>query len=97
MVQLIDNAKQAWRFVSIQLTALAALLTGVLVAFPTEIINAYVLLPAEVKQFLPLAEIMAMPWLKKAILALLVASIIARIIKQPKLHIAANPIKDPPR
>lgn len=92
----IENLKHAWRFVSIQIAALALILQGALVAFPTEVLNLYMLLPIEFKQAFPLADLVASPWVKRIVFGLIVLIILARVIKQPKVaELAAkeNPIR----
>lgn len=78
-MQLIDNVEKFWKFASVQFTAVAAAIMTFATAFPDAALNAYLMLPAEFRTFLPPD---ALKWI---VVVMLVLSILARLIKQPKL------------
>ena len=77
-MQLISDWKKAWRFWSVQLAAVGALLTTALIALPDVAIGAWAVLPAEMKAAIPSEY---MPLLGVAVFVL---SMVARVIKQPE-------------
>lgn len=79
-MKLIDGWRQAWRFWSVQLAALGTFLTGILIAFPEVTLQAWALLPADLKGAIPPQYV---PLIGVAVFA---ASIIARLVQQRKLQ-----------
>lgn len=79
-IQLIEDWRNFWRFWSVRLGVIGSALTGFLVAFPDQALQAWALLPADLKAFLPEQY---MPLVGVAIFVL---SLIARAIKQTKLE-----------
>lgn len=73
-MKLIDDWKKAWRFWSVRLSA-----AGVaLLSFPDMFTLVWNQVPADLRA--------ALPYSKEIALALIVASLVARIVKQEKLH-----------
>ena len=79
-LELIEDWRNFWRFWSVRLGVIGSALTGFLVAFPDQALQAWALLPADLKAFLPEQY---MPLVGVAIFVL---SLIARAIKQTKLE-----------
>ena len=73
---MIGNWRKAWRFWSLRLQAAGL----VLITFPELILDAWVYLPAEVKSMLP------SEYASFVGVFLIVAGMIARLIKQRKLN-----------
>lgn len=79
-MKLVPNWRQCFKFWSVRLGMLGTALTGLLVAFPEAALHAWSLLPGDMKAFIPQQY---MPFIGVGVFAL---SILARLIKQPKLH-----------
>lgn len=79
-LELIEDWRNFWRFWSVRLGVIGSALTGWLVAFPDQALQAWALLPADLKAYLPERY---MPLVGVAIFVL---SLIARAIKQTKLE-----------
>lgn len=79
-LNLIPNWKHFWRFWSLRLGALGTVLTSLLIAFPDVALQAWNILPDDLKGFIP--ERFA-PMLGVVIFVL---SMFARVVKQNKLH-----------
>lgn len=79
-LELIEDWRNFWRFWSVRLGVIGSALTGWLVAFPDQALQAWALLPADLKAYLPERY---MPLVGVAIFVL---SLIARAIKQKKLE-----------
>lgn len=79
-IQLIEDWRNFWRFWSVRLGVIGSALTGWLIAFPDQALQAWALLPADLKAYLPERY---MPLVGVAIF---VMSLIARAIKQTKLE-----------
>lgn len=79
-IELINDWRNFWRFWSVRLGVIGSALTGFFVAFPDQALQAWALLPADLKAYLPQQY---MPMIGVAIFVL---SLIARIIKQKKLE-----------
>lgn len=80
MMQLIENWRQCLRFWSVQLQLAGAMLLTVLEAFPDAAISIWAVLPADIRASIHPDAI------RYAGYAIIVCGIVARIIKQPKLH-----------
>lgn len=78
--ELIEDWRNFWRFWSVRLGVIGSALTGYLVAFPDQALQAWAMLPADLKAYLPERY---MPLVGVAIFVL---SMIARVIKQSKLQ-----------
>lgn len=79
-LELIEDWRNFWRFWSVRLGVIGSALTGFLVVFPDQALQAWALLPADLKAYLPEKY---MPLVGVAIFVL---SMIARVIKQSKLQ-----------
>lgn len=79
-IELIDDWRKAWRFLSIQLGIVGSTVAGWLVAFPDHALAVWATLPDDLKAVLPAQY---MPLFGVGIFVL---SLIARIVKQRKLH-----------
>ena len=79
-LELIEDWRNFWRFWSVRLGVIGSALTGFLIAFPDQALQAWLLLPADLKAYLPERY---MPLVGVAIFVL---SLIARVIKQSKLQ-----------
>lgn len=78
-IQLIDDARKAWKFWSIRLQILGTSITGFFAVFPNVAIEAWQQIPQEIKQMLP-------PKVLPVIgVVICIAAVIARLVKQPKL------------
>ena len=79
-LELIEDWRNFWRFWSVRLGVIGSALTGFLIAFPDQALQAWALLPADLKSAIPERY---MPLIGVGIF---VASLIARAIKQTKLE-----------
>ena len=79
-LELIEDWRNFWRFWSVRLGVIGSALTAFLIAFPDHALQAWALLPSDLKAFLPERY---MPLVGVAIFVL---SLIARVIKQSKLQ-----------
>lgn len=79
-LELISNWRDWWRFWSVRLQLAGVFLLGLLEAFPNAAISVWSVMPADIRAEIP-AD--AIQWLGYAII---VAGIIARVIRQDKLH-----------
>lgn len=79
-LEFIEDWRDFWRFWSVRLGVIGSALTGFLIAFPDQALQAWLLLPADLKAYLPERY---MPLVGVAIFVL---SLIARVIKQSKLQ-----------
>lgn len=79
-IQLIEDWRNFWRFWSVRLGVIGSALTGWLVAFPDQALQAWSLLPADLKAYLP------EQYMPLVGVAIFVMSLIARAIKQTKLE-----------
>lgn len=76
---LIDDWKLFFKFWSVQLDIIAAVLGGVMIAFPDAALYVWSQFPPDLKAMIPTE------WTPYISVSLLVASLLARAIKQPKL------------
>lgn len=79
-MKLLDGWQKFYKFWSVRLGALGATIASILIAFPEIAINAWAILPADIKSFIPPNY---MPLIGVAIFVL---SMVAKFIKQPKLQ-----------
>ena len=79
-LSLIPNWKHFWRFWSLRLGALGTLLTSILIAFPDVALQAWNVLPDDLKGFIPERFVPLIG------VAVFVTSMLARVVKQEKLH-----------
>jgi len=86
-MQLIANAKQWYKMTSVWFSGLAATIITLSTAFPDAALQAYLMLPQEFKQFIPQTT------LRYIVVVIILLSIFARLVKQPKLKVDENPIK----
>lgn len=77
-MQLVPYWRSFWRLVSVQLTVVGTILTGWLIASPDAVLNAWLMLPADLKAVVPPK---AIPLVS---MSLFVLSVLARIVRQPK-------------
>lgn len=87
-LELIPTWRSFWRFWSIRLALLGTALTTFVTAAPDAALQAWALLPQDLKQFLP------PHYLQIISVGLFFLSIVARLIKQPKVaevHAKNNP------
>jgi len=73
----VENRKQSWRWWSIRLTAIGAAITGTLIVAPESILQAWALLPADLRADLE-------PYRGYIALAAFGLAIAARLIERPK-------------
>lgn len=79
-IQLIDNWRvRFFKFWSVRIDLIAAAFAGYALAFPDAAIMAWNQFPAELKAYVPVQ------WTPYISMFLLIASMVARSIKQPKL------------
>lgn len=81
-MKLIPEWRQCHRFWSVRLQAAGLGILGVLQAFPEAVAHVWLILPAEIHSAIPDE---ALKWVGYACL---VAGIVARIIRQDRLHAA---------
>ena len=84
-LELIEDWRNFWRFWSVRLGIVGSAITGVLIAFPDVALSAWAMMPADLKSAIPERY---MPLIGVIIL---VASLIARAIKQTKLELKEGP------
>lgn len=84
-LELIEDWRNFWRFWSVRLGIVGSAITGVLIAFPDVALSAWAMMPADLKSAIPERY---MPLIGVIIL---VASLIARAIKQTKLEPKEGP------
>ena len=84
-LELIEDWRNFWRFWSVRLGIIGSAITGVLIAFPDVALSAWAMMPADLKSAIPERY---MPLIGVIIL---VASLIARAIKQTKLEPKEGP------
>ncbi len=77
-IQLIPHWREAWRYWSLRLTTLGTLLITYLTASPEAVLQAWAVLPEDIKAFLP------PNYSKFVAIGILALGAVARIIKQPK-------------
>lgn len=77
MMQLIEDARNAWKLFSVQIAALWAMLFGLIAADPSLFLTVYNSLPPELREFLP-------PWVRWLVVfsAMTGSVYAARVIKQ---------------
>ncbi|HEX7386235.1 MAG TPA: hypothetical protein VF285_03030 [Castellaniella sp.] len=80
MMKLIPEWRSCHRFWSVRLQAAGLGILGVLQAFPESVAHVWLILPAEIHSAIPDA---ALKWVGYTCLA---AGILARIIRQDRLH-----------
>lgn len=88
MLQLIPTWRSFWRFWSVRFTFLGGVLLTLVTSFPDAALQAWLMLPQDLKQFIP------PHYLQIVSVGLLLLSILARLITQPKvaeIHAANNP------
>lgn len=88
--KLIHNLNDAWRFWSMRLAAFAVALQGFVTLFPDAALQAWALLPPELKTFLPPR------YLQYVTITVLLASMGARVVKQKQLAAPAIADKSQP-
>ncbi len=76
-MKLVDNWKESWRWWSIHLPAIGAAITGTLIVAPESILQAWTLLPADMRASLE-------AYRGYIALAAFGLAIVARLIEQPK-------------
>jgi hypothetical protein len=77
-LRLIPGARHAWRFWSVRLNALALASGSVLLVAPEILLTAFSVFPEELRAMIPPSLFKGIP------LALIAASIVARVIDQEK-------------
>lgn len=77
---LVDNWCRAWRFWSIRFNALGLAILSFASFEPVAALGVWNMMPAPVKAFLPQNIVLYIG------MALFVLSMLARVVKQPKLH-----------
>lgn len=82
--QLAANAKAMWKWWSVRLQAICALITGWLFFDPAAMLYAFNLLPNHVRAAMPEDVAQAVSWAGGMIFALNVMTIVARGVDQPK-------------
>lgn len=81
MLKLVDDWRKWYRLWSIKLNAIGAALLAAFIAYPSMMLEIWnSIMPAEVKELLPAQIGLAIP------LALFIAAMVARVIKQEKLN-----------
>ena len=75
-MKLIDGWRQSWRLWSVRLSALGAFLTGLALAAPDTLMQAWAAMPADVQALLPESLARVVPTL------LFVGTLVARLIPQ---------------
>jgi len=83
-VKLIDNWRQCHKFWSVRLQLAGVFLLGALQEFPDAVAHIWLVLPAEIHAAIPDD---ALRWIGYACLA---AGILARIVRQERLHQTQN-------
>lgn len=78
-MKVIPDWKKSWRFWSVQLSVVGTALTSILVAFPDAAVQAWAVVPADLRNMIPPAYL---PLIGVGVFAM---SIVARILKQDKL------------
>jgi hypothetical protein len=79
-LRLIENWRDFWRFWSVRLGIVGSAVAGWLIAFPDHALQAWLLLPPDLKAVLPEEH---MPLFGVGIFVL---SLLARVLKQSKLE-----------
>lgn len=80
----VDNAKRMWRWWTVRLQALSAVLTGWLFFDPQAMLYTFNLLPNHVRAAMPESVATALSWVGGLIFVLNLLSIVARGVAQPK-------------
>lgn len=81
---LIDEVNQAWKFWSLRLTAVGTTLLAIITAFPEAMIGAWMVLPDDLKQYLP------QQYLGYVTTLVFIAAMVARVLKQHNLAKEGN-------
>lgn len=89
-LELIPTWQSFWRFWSIRFAVLGSMLLTFVTAFPDAALQAWLMMPQDLKQFLP------PHYLQIVSVGLFILSIVARLIKQPKIEAIHQP-KEPPQ
>ncbi len=76
-MKLVENWKQSWRWWSIRLAAIGAAITGTLIVAPESILQAWALLPADMRASLE-------AYRGYIALAAFGLAIVARLVERPK-------------
>lgn len=74
--QLIEDARRAWRFWSLRFGAAALALQSLVLAAPDSALQAWAVLPEELKALLPVH------WVNVVAAVLTAAGLVARVVKQ---------------
>jgi hypothetical protein len=91
-MQLIPTWRSFWRFWSVRFTFLGGALLTLVTTFPDAALQAWLMLPQDMKQYIPVH------YLQIVSVGLLMLSIVARLVKQPKvaeIHAENNPEASP--
>lgn len=77
-IKLIEDVKDSWKLLSVHVSALWAVIVGVIVADPMLFVSAWNAIPPELREFLP-------PWVRWLVAASAMFGTIylARVVKQP--------------
>lgn len=77
-LRFIEDVKGAWKFLSVNVSAVWAIIFGAFAADPTILVSAWNAIPVELRDFLP-------PWVRWAVVAsaMIGTIFLARIVKQP--------------
>lgn len=78
--ELIPDWKKAWRFWSMRLAALGTAITSLLILWPDAALQAWNLLPQDLKSVLPERMVPIIG------VGIFILSMVARVINQPKLN-----------
>lgn len=79
-IQLIEEKKHFFKFTSVWLTSIGAVLTGIFTAWPDAVRDIWLFMPDDLKAALPATT---PKWIAMSII---VAGIFSRLIKQPNLR-----------
>jgi hypothetical protein len=76
--RFIEDARGAWKFLSVNVAAIWAMIVGIIAADPMLFVTAWNAIPAELRDFLP-------PWVRWLVAASAMFGTIylARVVKQP--------------
>src|SRR6187431_637145 len=79
-MKLADNAKFWWRFWSVRLSAVGAILMGVVTAWPDSILYLWGAMPSEVRGLIP------QQFVTLIAMFIFVMSAVSRVVKQAKIE-----------
>lgn len=85
---IVPYWRSLWKLWSVRLTLLGTALSSFFLAFPDAVLQAWMMLPPDLKQYLP------QQWIQGVVVVIFVLSVIARLVPQPKVQAEVDRAKE---